>query len=62
MAAYCDREFNAFDSAILRLKIGLGKPLTRASANLLADDLANSATAFSRLGRCIGLRLVREAT
>ncbi len=57
--ARCEREVTAFDDAVLRLKIGLDTPLTRENVNLLADDLANAATKFSVLGRCIGRTIAR---
>jgi hypothetical protein len=64
MAHVCLREMEAFDSAILRLKIGLGstalgRPLDRPMANQLAEDLANAATKFSLVGRCIGRTIAR---
>ncbi len=50
----CERELDRLESAILRLKIGLDRPLDRAKANELAEDLANLAPAFSQLARCVG--------
>ena len=58
--ARCAREMLAFGDAVVRLQIGLDQPLTREKANLLADDLANAATKFSIVGRCIGREIARR--
>ncbi len=57
--AHCADELDALDSAILRLKIGLDRPIDRKAAGELADDLVNLQVPFSRVARCVGRTIAR---